>query len=166
VFGACAAAALYRRPIFDEIGYFDEDFFCIYEDVDLSFRAQLAGHKCLYVPKAIVYHRVGGTAGMDNDFTVYYGQRNLESVFLKNMPFPLLVKYLPLHVGYVVLAFVYNLLRKKGRIFLRSKMDALKQIKLTLQKRKNIQIKRKVSSGDLEMVFDQRSLFQHRAGIT
>ena len=45
VFGACAAAALYRRSIFSDIGLFDEDFFCTYEDIDLSFRAQLSGYR-------------------------------------------------------------------------------------------------------------------------
>jgi GT2 family glycosyltransferase len=141
VFGACAAAALYRRSLFDATGYFDEDFFCIYEDVDLSFRAQLAGYRCLYVPTATVYHRIGGTSGRDNAITVYYGQRNMESVFLKNMPFPLLMKYLPFHVAYLFFALIYNGLRKHGGIFLRSKVDALKQIRLTIRKRKIFQVK-------------------------
>ena len=52
IFGACAAAALYDKRMIDEIGFFDEDFFLLYEDVDLSFRAQLKGYKCLYVPEA------------------------------------------------------------------------------------------------------------------
>jgi len=161
VFGACAVAALYRSSMLEEIGDFDEDFFCLYEDVDLSFRAQLAGYKCLYVPTAIVYHRVGGTAGTDNDFTLYYGQRNLELVFLKNMPLPLLIKYLPLHTGYVILAFIYHLLRREGKIFLYSKMDALKRIRSTLQKRKIIQRKKKVSVAYSESIIDKRSLFKY-----
>ena len=55
-FGACAAAALYRRTVFDGVGLFDEDFFAYCEDGDLSFRAQLAGYRCLYAPQAVVYH--------------------------------------------------------------------------------------------------------------
>ena len=47
VFSACAAAALYRRSLFEDIGLFDEDFFSNCEDGDLSFRAQLAGYRCL-----------------------------------------------------------------------------------------------------------------------
>src|SRR2546427_3232710 len=54
VFSACACAALYRRSMLDEIGLFDEDLFSNYEDVDLGFRARLAGYSCLYVPKAVV----------------------------------------------------------------------------------------------------------------
>src|SRR5215211_9561023 len=53
VFSACAAAALYRREMLDEIGLFDEDFVSYCEDGDLSFRAQLAGYRCFYVPDAV-----------------------------------------------------------------------------------------------------------------
>ncbi len=56
VLGASAAAAFYLRSLFDEIGFFDEDFITYLEDVDLSLRAQLLGHRCLYLPDAIVYH--------------------------------------------------------------------------------------------------------------
>jgi GT2 family glycosyltransferase len=161
VFGACAAAALYRKSMLEEIGYFDEDLFCIYEDVDLSFRAQLAGFQCLYVPSAIVYHHVGGTAGTKNRFALYYGQRNLESVFLKNMPGLLLIKYFPLHLGYNCLAFAYHVFRKDGKVFLQSKVDVLKQAKTILQKRIRIQKKKKVTLGYLETLFDQRSLLTH-----
>ena len=56
VLGASAAAAFYRRSLFDDIGFFDEDFWMYLEDVDLSLRAQLRGHRCLYLSEAVVYH--------------------------------------------------------------------------------------------------------------
>ena len=56
VLGASAAAAFYRRHLFDDIGLFDEHFWMYLEDVDLSLRAQLCGHRCLYLSDAIVYH--------------------------------------------------------------------------------------------------------------
>jgi GT2 family glycosyltransferase len=158
VFGACAGAALYRRSMLEEIEFLDEDFFCLYEDVDLSFRAQLTGFKCLYVPTAIVYHQGGGTTGSFPHFNFYYGQRNMEWVFLKNMPLSLLIKYLPLHLGYVLWAFGDHLCRNKGGIFLRSKLDAVKGFGPMLQKRKTVQRKRRVSSEYLEMIFDKRFL--------
>ena len=49
VLAASAAAAFYRRSVFDEIGFFDEDFFMYLEDVDFCLRAHLAGHRCLYL---------------------------------------------------------------------------------------------------------------------
>ena len=56
VLGASGAAAFYRRRLFDEVGLFDETFFMYLEDVDLSLRAQLLGHRCLYLPEAVVHH--------------------------------------------------------------------------------------------------------------
>ena len=60
VFGATAAAALYRREMIDDIAiggeFFDSDFFVYREDADVSWRAQLFGWKCLYVPYARGYH--------------------------------------------------------------------------------------------------------------
>jgi GT2 family glycosyltransferase len=60
VFGASAAAALYRRDMIQDISvrgeFFDPDFFMYREDADVAWRAQLMGWKCLYVPHAVGYH--------------------------------------------------------------------------------------------------------------
>src|SRR6266498_1102161 len=49
VFGACGGAVAYRRRMLEDIGFLDPEFFMIYEDVDLSFRAQLSGYECVYL---------------------------------------------------------------------------------------------------------------------
>src|SRR5712675_781408 len=60
VFGATAAAALYRRTMIEDIAihdeFFDEDFFVYREDADVAWRSQLLGWRCLYVPDAVGYH--------------------------------------------------------------------------------------------------------------
>ncbi len=60
VFGATAAAALYRRAMIDDISidgdFFDPDFFVYREDADVAWRAQLMGWHCLYTPHARGYH--------------------------------------------------------------------------------------------------------------
>lgn len=58
VLGACAAAALYRRRLFSEVGLFDEDFLLMSEDIDFDLRCLIAGKRCLYVPDAIVTHKL------------------------------------------------------------------------------------------------------------
>jgi GT2 family glycosyltransferase len=67
VFGACAAAALYRREMIDDIkegdDFFDPDFFCYREDADLAWRAQLLGWRCLYTPDAVGHHVRGVKPG-------------------------------------------------------------------------------------------------------
>jgi GT2 family glycosyltransferase len=65
VFGASACAALYRRSMLEDVRldgeYFDEDFFAYFEDVDLDWRAQQRGWKCVFTPRALAYHMRGGS---------------------------------------------------------------------------------------------------------
>ena len=91
VFAPCAAAALYRRDAFDEIGGFDSRYFCYFEDVDLGFRLRLRGHRSLYVHSAVVRHVSSALSGYRSDFAVYHGERNAVWTFVKNMPGPLSV---------------------------------------------------------------------------
>ena len=70
----------------DDIDMFDEDFFMYYEDVDLSFRAQLAGWKVRFTPKAIAYHKVGASSKKVPGLAVYNTFKNLPLVFIKNVP--------------------------------------------------------------------------------
>ena len=95
VFGATGGATLYRADMFREIGIFDNDFFAYYEDVDISFRAQLAGWKVRYVPQAIAYHQIGQTSGKIKGFTTYQTIKNLPWVLWKNVPLGLLPTVLP-----------------------------------------------------------------------
>lgn len=95
VFGASGAASLYRIKMLKEIGLFDEDFFAYYEDVDISFRAQLAGWKISYEPRAIVHHDIGGTSGKIKDFTTYQTMKNLPWLLWKNVPRGLLLTVVP-----------------------------------------------------------------------
>jgi GT2 family glycosyltransferase len=61
VFAAPGAAPVFRRDVFDALGGYEERFFLYYEDVDLAFRAVLAGYHALLVPTARVVHRLGAT---------------------------------------------------------------------------------------------------------
>ncbi len=93
VFGACAGAALYRRTLFHDIGLFDEQLFLSWEDVDLDLRAALAGHRCLYVPTAVVHHAQGASSG---EWRAALERRNKAILALKGLPLPLLALYLTL----------------------------------------------------------------------
>lgn len=138
VFGACAGAALYRREMLDEIGLFDEDFFMYMEDVDLAFRARLAGWRCVFVPGAVAYHHHGGTSGVGSDTAVYYGNRNIVWVVFKNYPRTLLLSSLPWVIGRTIGVIVYYAVKGQLRVILRSKIDALYGLNLSLKKRKTI----------------------------
>lgn len=87
IFSACAGAALYRKKIFDKIGYFDEKFFAYMEDVDISYRANIYGYKNVYAPKAKVYHIGSATSGgRYSNFKLKLSARNSIYVPYKNMP--------------------------------------------------------------------------------
>lgn len=147
VFGPCAAAALYRREMFDDIGLFDEDFFLYLEDVDIAFRGQLAGWRCIFVPGAVVYHHHGGTAGFRSDLAVYYGNRNILWIPFKNYPLFLLLSSLPWIVGRTIGVIPYYAVRGQGKIILRAKIDGILGIPGMIRKRRTM--KRVIPAKDL-----------------
>lgn len=157
IFSPCAAAALYRRDALVEAGGFDEDFFCYVEDIDLGFRLQLLGHRCLLVPGAVVHH-VGSatTGGQQGDFAVYHGHRNLVWCYVKNMPGILFWLLLPLHLAMNLAAVCVFVLRGQGRAILRAKRDALWGLPKMWRKRAILQAKRTVSPGEIWRMLDKR----------
>jgi GT2 family glycosyltransferase len=84
VFSACGGSSAYRKTMLDQIGILDDDFFFSLEDIDLAWRAQLTGWRCLYTPKAIVYHHLSATGG--GVTASYYDGRNLIFTLVKNYP--------------------------------------------------------------------------------
>ena len=159
VFSPCAAAALYRRDVFESAGGFDEDFFCYFEDVDLGFRLRLAGHHCLLVPDAVAYH-VGSatTGGRHGDFAVYHGHRNLVWTYVKNMPGVLFWLILPMHVVLNLITIVWFSLYGQGIVILKAKWDALCGIPRMWRKRRDIQKNRTASDSEIWKVLDKRFL--------
>jgi GT2 family glycosyltransferase len=91
VFSACGGSSAYRRRLFDQVGLLDDDFFFSLEDMDMAWRAQLTGWRCLYTPAAIVYHHLSATGG--GVTASYYDGRNLIFVLVKNYPAALWRKY-------------------------------------------------------------------------
>jgi GT2 family glycosyltransferase len=147
VFGACAASALYRREMIEEIGFLDEEFFFNDEDTDLNCRAQLAGWKCLYVPDGVVHHKGSATIGRLSEQHVYYHSRNLEFVWVKNMPGALMLRYAHHKVLQEIGSFCYLCLRHgKWKPFFKGKSDALRKLPLMLRRRREVQLKRRAST--------------------
>jgi GT2 family glycosyltransferase len=146
VFSPCAAAALYRRDALDDAGGFDERYFCYVEDVDLGFRLRLRGHRCLYVPEAVVHHVGSGTTGRGSDFTTYHGHRNLVWTFFKDMPGPLLALHLLPHLVLNLATIAWFASHGRARLILRTKWDALRGLPAVLADRRRVQRGRRVSS--------------------
>jgi GT2 family glycosyltransferase len=93
IFGGCGGAVAYRREMLADIGLFDEDLFMYLEDVDLNWRAQLAGYRAVFVPEAVVYHHLSATgAGVIASF---YTGRNTIFMLAKDLPGPIFRRYWP-----------------------------------------------------------------------
>jgi GT2 family glycosyltransferase len=160
VFGGCGGAVAYRRRMLEEIGFLDPDFEMIYEDVDLSFRAQLRGYECVYVPGAIVYHRYRVTIGKAPSRQVFYSQRNIEFVYLKNMPLGLILRSAPQRLLYEIGAAIYFSKQGTGAAFLRAKLDVLRCLPSILRKRREIQKSRRLTSSQLRAILKTPLFFK------
>jgi GT2 family glycosyltransferase len=159
VFGACAAAALYRRSLFEEIGPFDEDFFAYCEDGDVSFRAQLAGYRCLYVPGAVVYH-VGSasTGGKRSPTATRLGTQNGVNLLVKNLPASLAWRLLPsILAGQFSRALITALSPGGLRACLSGLTGAWRLLPRMLKKRKAIQERRRVSDSYVRQLLRESS---------
>jgi GT2 family glycosyltransferase len=101
VFGACGAAAFYRRESVLAVGCFPERFGAYFEDVDLSFRLHWAGLTVMYEPAARVRHRESASYGRPGWRLLAQQSRNEERVFWRNLPAGMLLRALPLHLAVV-----------------------------------------------------------------
>ncbi|MCL4534402.1 MAG: glycosyltransferase family 2 protein [Bacteroidetes bacterium] len=156
VFGACAGAAAYRRSMLDEIGLFDEDLVAYCEDVDLNWRAQLAGYPCLFVPTARVYHKLSATGA--GPFASYYCGRNFILVLAKDVPTRLLVRHWPAIFGAQLRFTAQSLAHFRepaARARLRGQIAAIKHLPAFLAKRRMVQRSRRVDVAQIEALLGQ-----------
>lgn len=149
LFSPCAAAAMYLREAFLEVGGFDEDFFSYFEDVDLGFRLQLKGYRSMYVPDAVVHHIGSATFGVRSDFAFYHSHRNMVWTYFKNMPPSMFWGYLPAHLIANFIYATYYTFQGRGKVLWKAKWDAIKGLSKAIKKRQGIQSTRRISNEDL-----------------
>lgn len=159
VFGLNAGASLYRRRMFEDIGLFDDKFFVTFEDVDLSFRAQLSGYKALYVASAKAYHMRGVTRKRRKYFGTYLHNRNKIIFFWKNMPYEIIRK----NFRKIFLRksrdfskrVLFNIWKLRTFYFLRGIIAAYILLPYIIRERKKIQSLRRVSIDYLSFCMDR-----------
>ena len=166
VFSAGAAASVYRRSMLDKIGYFDEDFFCYMEDVDISIRAQLAGYRCLAIPTAKVFHIGSASTGGDmSAFSLNMTAKNLICVLIKDMPLLLLLVMLPLSLAAQVWLVLESLLtdrrpkfKKNLSAYFKGVNQGLRLVPKMFHKRKQVQATRTISALQLaKLIYQSRA---------
>lgn len=152
VFGASGGASLYRAEMLREIGLFDERFFAYYEDVDISFRAQLAGWKVKYNPEAVAYHHIGATSSKLGDFTRYHSIKNFLLLYTKNMPVKLYWKYLPYFLYQFMRTTARSMTDGKPQVWLKSVFKFLTYLPSILRDRHIIQKQRKITVAEVDQL--------------
>ena len=151
IWGGCGGAVAYRRSMLDDIGLLDEDLFMYCEDVDLNWRAQLAGYKCVFAPQAVVYHHLSATGG--GEIASFYTGRNTLWVLAKNYPGGLLRRHWRAVVRAQLKIARDAFEARRGaaaRARLRGQVAGLLGLPRWLRKRRTIQAKRNVSLDVIE----------------
>ncbi|HEV2123742.1 MAG TPA: glycosyltransferase family 2 protein, partial [Chloroflexota bacterium] len=135
IFGASAGAALYRRHMLQELGGFDSQFFMYLEDVDLAWRAQLAGWHAVYAPDAVVRHAHSASAGEGSPFKNWHLGRNKIWTVAKCYPPAGLRRYLAAVVAYDLASLPYTMVTKRDLNPLRGRLAALRHLRPILHDR-------------------------------
>jgi GT2 family glycosyltransferase len=149
VFSACGGAAIYRRTAIEDVGPFDEDFFAYLEDVDWGFRARLLGWGCRYVPRSVAYHVGAATTGRMGDLELYLNRRNQIALVVKNLPAGALLRYGWLVALEQLHALWVALRTRRVANQIRAWRDALRALRPTLAKRREIQRRRRAGVAEL-----------------
>ncbi len=151
-FSPCAAAAMYRKSVFTDLGGFDERFFCYGEDVDLGFRLRLRGGRAVQVRNARVLHEGSGVTGRHSDFTVYHGHRNRIWLTYKNLPPALYWGGLPLRALVDVMLLAQCFLYGRGGTYLRAWRDGVGGLRDLRGDRRGLRMSRRISTTALSRI--------------
>lgn len=153
VFSANGGSAAYRRLMLDQVGLLDEDFFFSCEDLDLAWRAQLAGWRVVYAPRAVVYHKLSATGG--GVTASFHDGRNFIYLLVKDVPASVWRRHW-FAIVRAQLRITWQALRAgrgaAARARLRGQLAGVLGLPKLLRKRRSVQAARKVSAEYLESI--------------
>lgn len=163
VFALSGGACLIRREALDRVGPFDPKFFMYYEDVDWSFRARLAGYGIRYQPLAVVRHLVGASSGGGYSPLVrFHAVKNSWVLYLKNMPTPLLWRYLPKFLLSQALMLASSIRHGLLLPHLKGLGWVIASFSWLVVSRRNVQRNRRLGTSDVSLMITQQLPPQYR----
>lgn len=128
VFSCCGGAVIYRMSVLKQIGVMDEKHFAYLEDLDLGYRARIAGYRNRYIPEAKVYHVGSATTGSRyNEKKVFLAARNSMFVIYKNMPLLQFLINLPFLFAGVLVKWLFFCKKGFGRRYLEGIAEGIGQ---------------------------------------
>ena len=158
VFAGSGAALFCRRKMLEDVregdAFFDEDFCLYWEDVDLAWRAQLRGWRCVFAPQVTAYHlgsgsQEGKVRTLDKPaFVQRHVWKNRYLVVAKNVSLLELAALLPWLLLGELLHWVGIAVRipKRLPLFVMAHFDFIKLLPSTLKKRREIQRRRRLGA--------------------
>src|SRR6058998_1500499 len=160
VFGPSAGAALYRREVLETVGLFDADFVAYYEDLDLAWRARLAGWEGRFSPRAVVFHKYSASTSPRALWKTYQGERNRIWNLVQNYPRRLIATAVPWNAGRLGAALLRRSrsprpasglqgpsMSEVGAAMARARLDAYRGLPRAIRKRRLRAAYRKVGAG-------------------
>ena len=169
VFFSSGCASLFRREMLEDVGLYDEDFFAYAEDTDLGWRARLAGWRCIYTPRAVVYHHHSASSGAYSQMKAYLVERNRIWVAIKNFPILILLAS-PFYTLWRYAWQAYGAFTGAGAagrftrdfskgallgVLMKVYLPFWRGLPLMLKKRKGVQGKRRISTRDVYALLRQ-----------
>jgi len=164
-----ACAALYKREMIEEIGFFDDDFFAYAEDSDLGLRGRVSGWGAILATQAVVYHKYSQTSGILSPFKVYLVERNHYWVVCKNFPLSQCLS-LPFYSFWRYCEQVRAVLAGSGtgiefstscsrteliKALIKGIFDSVRKLPKMLRKRRQLMKKRRLSPGDFAKLLNR-----------
>ncbi len=153
VFWTSGCALLLKKSVTEEIGLLDEDFFAHQEEIDLNWRAQLAGYENLVTTTTHIYHYTGYTLGHDNQRKMYLNHRNNLIMMLKNYSWSSLLLLFPLRLALELVTVAVDPILwggKRARAVLKALFFIFTHPVMILKKRRSVQKLRKVGDGRIK----------------
>jgi GT2 family glycosyltransferase len=157
---ACGGGVVFSRELLDKINGFDEDFFLIYEDIDLSLMAKRAKTEFWMLPKAKIKHKGYSTITQYSAQRMYFSERNRFYLKIKHYPFITLLKYSPQIFLCQILSMILWTFRGHFLLWLKAHKDALCKLPKMLAKRKQIFTCYPMSSKEFEKFLYKKSFFK------
>ena len=154
IFNCLSTAMIVRRKLFEEVGMFDPKFFLYHEDVDIGWRIWIRGYKNIFVPKSVVFHKVGYSTRKEvSSFRVFHSAKNLIGMMIKNYDSKNLVRYVFIRVTSHLFISAYEFARMRpdlGTALIRSILWNLLNFEHLWKERLKVQtILRKLSDKEI-----------------
>ena len=164
-FWTSGCALLIRKSVINEIGDLDEDFFAHQEEIDLNWRAQLAGYRNIVTTKTHIYHYSGYTLRSDNEKKMFLNHRNNLIMMMKNYSLPYLIIIFPVRIFLEFMTVFVDFVfweGKRSKAAFKSLIDLSINIIVIIKKRQKIQILRKVSDKKIiQNMYKGSIVFEH-----